>query len=275
MYKIIIGDSLNGVTVRDYFILKQYSVSQIKRFKYNGEIKVNGIPVTVRYRMKTGDVLELSTENRLLTPQFAPDAAKLLYCDKYLYLAEKPYGIPTHPDKANVNGTLGNMLAATFGDGFCLRIITRLDKTTSGIVLGALDEITAEKLNRQQQNRLIRKIYRAEVVGVMKNDNGTIQLPLLRRDAENKTVVDDKGKYAETEYEVVERRQTTTIVKLYPHTGRTHQLRAHMSAAGHPIVGDVLYGAAKDERIKLHCERLSFTHPYEQKTVDYCLPCDF
>ena len=166
------------------------------------------------------------------------------------------------------------MLSATFGEGFELRIITRLDKTTSGLVLGAFDEITAEKLNEMQRIHRITKQYVALVEGLL-TQNGEINLPLARLDNENKTVVSEQGKQAVTKYEVIENRQNKTLLRVYPLTGRTHQIRAHLSAIGCPIVGDELYGAKPNDRIKLHCERIMFTHPYSGKTVDIVSPIEF
>lgn len=275
MKKFVVDERLAGKTVKDYFESEGYSTSQIKRFKYGGEIRVNGQIVTVRYALKAGDVVELATHNRLTTPLRADTAAEILYSDKYLYVAEKPYGVAIHPDRAHNNDTFGNMLARSFGEGFELRIVTRLDKTTSGLVLGAFDEVTAAKLNEMQQNHLITKQYVAEVDGVVESDNGAIELPLSRVENQNKTVADVNGKPAVTKYETVKRLAENTVVRLYPLTGRTHQIRAHLSAIGHPVTGDELYGGTPSTRVKLHCERLSFTHPYTNELVEITSPHNF
>ena len=183
----------DGVAIKQYLAEQGYSSTQIKRFKFGGEITVNGEPVTVRHILKDGDVLTLATEERLATPEIATHPAEILYVDKYLYVAKKQYGVAIHPDRAHKTDTFGNMLAASFGENFQLRIVTRLDKTTSGLVLGALDEVTAERLNSLQQSHGITKIYSALVEGIMEEDNGEIDLPLARIDKENKTVVDFEG----------------------------------------------------------------------------------
>lgn len=274
MQKIVIDEQLNGLTIKQLFEKLQYSTSQIKRLKYDGEILVNGASRTVRYTLNLGDIVTLRTFNRHKTPKFAPVAANVLFADEYLYVAYKPYGVASHPDRTHKNDTLGNMLSTAFGEGFTLRIITRLDKTTSGLVLGALDEITAEKLNEMQKSHQITKQYIALAEGTL-TQNGEINLPLLRLDTENKTVVSEQGKQAVTKYEVIENRQNQTLLRVYPLTGRTHQIRAHLSAIGYPIAGDESYGAKPDDRIKLHCERITFTHPYGGKTVDIVSPIEF
>lgn len=174
--------------------------------------------------------------------------------------------MPIHPDRTHRNETFGNRLATTFGDGFCLRIITRLDKTTSGLALGALDEITAQKLNEMQQRHAIEKTYVARVRGSFDAQNGRIDLPLRRDDKRNKTVVADDGKPATTLWKVLN--GEPSLLQVTPLTGRTHQIRAHLSAIGHPIVGDELYGGTPAERVMLHCCRLKFTHPITGENID-------
>lgn len=261
-------------TLKQYLANKGYSTSQIKRFKYDGAISVNGEPVTVRYVLQTGDVLKLSSNERLSTPTFSNQSAEILYQDDWLYVANKPYGVAIHPDRAHNTDTFGNMLATAFGQGFQLRLITRLDKTTSGLVLGALDEITAQKLNEMQLHHQISKTYLCLVEGLLDSD-GEIDLPLTRIDGQNKTIVDSQGKPSLTVYKVIARRNDATLLQATPVTGRTHQIRAHLSAIGHPICGDTLYGAQLTERIALHCQKLHFIHPYTQQTVEISAPIEF
>lgn len=263
-----------GLTIKEYLAKQGYSTTQTKRFKYGGKISVNGQSVTVRYVLKEGDVLTLATDDRLATPTFASQSAEVLFADQYLYVANKPYGAPIHPDRAHKTDTFGNMLATSFGANFQLRIVTRLDKTTSGLVLGAFDEVTAQKLNDLQQQHGIAKTYLALVEGNVTN-SGKITLPLARLDGQNKTVVDKNGKQSQTIYTVVEKRESTTLLSVTPLTGRTHQIRAHLSAIGHPIVGDTLYGANPAERIMLHCEKIAFTHPYTNEQIEIASNIDF
>lgn len=271
--KFTVDDNLAGKTLKQYFAEQGYSTTQVKRYKYGGKILVNGTPQTVRYTLQKGDEVLLITTERLQTPAFSPEHAKVLFADKYLYVAEKPYGLPIHPDRAHRDDTFGNRLATTFGNGFCLRIVTRLDKTTSGLVLGALDEITAQKLNEMQQNHAIEKTYLARVGGTLDAPSGRIDLPLSRCDKTNKTVVSEQGKPATTLWQVADSEKS--LLTVTPLTGRTHQIRAHLSAIGNPIVGDELYGGAPNKRVMLHCHRLKFTHPLTGKSVDVISEEDF
>ena len=272
---LIIPEQYDGISLKEYLSEQGYSTTQVKRFKYGGEMTINGKAVTVRQILKFGDTLTLTTDERLETPVFASSPAKILYADKYLYVANKPYGVPIHPDRAHKTETFGNMLATSFGTEFQLRIVTRLDKTTSGLVLGALDEVTAQKLNALQQVHGIVKNYVALVEGKVDME-GEITLPLTRIDGQNKTVVDvENGKTSHTVYTIREARDNTTLLSVTPLTGRTHQIRAHLAAIGHPIVGDTLYGAQPANRIMLHCEQLTFTHSYTGEQIHVCSAIDF
>lgn len=265
-----IGAVDNGKTIRQLFAEMKLSATTIKKFKYDGVIDVNGSVQNVNYVLKCGDLLTLVANERAMHPEKAALSAKIAYVDDFLYIADKPYNLNTHPDRAHREDTLGNRLSTTFGEDFALRIVTRLDKTTSGLVLGALDAVTAERLNDMQLRHEIAKTYIAAVHGQFEQRQGQIDLPLLRVDEQNKTVCDCSGKAACTVYSVVNYNpeQDVTIVRLCPLTGRTHQLRAHMAALGHPLVGDVLYGGKPADRIYLHCMQLTFVHPVTGKTID-------
>ena len=275
MQKFTVDNNLAGKTLKEYFAEQGYSTTQIKRYKYGGKITVNGQEKTVRYVLETGDEVVLQTETRLETPLFAPQKAKVLFVDKYLYVAEKPCELAIHPDRAHRIDTFGNRLAATFGDGFALRIITRLDKATSGLVLGALDEITAQKLNKMQENHEIQKTYFARVESRCEAPSGRIDLPLLRCDSCNKTVVSHEGKSATTLWKVLSQKDGNTLLEVTPVSGRTHQIRAHLSAIGHPIIGDELYGGSSARRVMLHCCKLQFTHPITGVRVEVLSTEDF
>ena len=260
----VVDKSLADKSIKQYFEQEGLSTTEIKRFKYDGHILANGTSVTVRDVMKLGDKMEFATNQRLQTPTFATQSAQIVYQDDHLYVAYKPYGVAIHPDLAHKGETFGNMLATTFGENFVLHIITRLDKTTDGLVLGALDEITAQKLNDMQFHHKIHKTYIAKVEGILQGE-GKIDLPLARQG--NKTVVDQGGKNALSFYKAVAHLENTTTVELTLGTGRTHQLRAHLATIGHPIVGDKLYGATTDGNICLSCVRLQFEHPKTGKDL--------
>lgn len=263
MKQLTVDQNLAGKTVKEYFLSQGYSTRQIKNVKFDGYITVNGQPVTVRKVLKLGDVLCFEGTELLNTPTFSSQKAQLLFCDNCLYVAKKPYGIATHPDRAYNGDTLGNRLATTFGKDFRLRVVTRLDKTTSGLVLGALDWLTANKLNTLQLHHGIEKRYLAVAEGDL--SDGQCPLPLIR--LENKTEVSPNGKPALTLWQAVAHFDGKTLLCVTPKTGRTHQIRAHLAHVGHPIVGDELYGAKPSARIMLHCAEIRFVHPETGKEI--------
>lgn len=265
----------DGKTIKQLFAEKGYSLELIKKFKYDGAIEVNGERKTVRWVLREGDLLVLEANESAAHPVPAETPAVIVYADNYLYLADKPYGINTHPDRAHKDDTLANRLATTFGADFVMHVTTRLDRTTSGLVLGAFDTLTAEKLNSMQLRHEIHKTYLAVAEGIVKDDHDEVALPLARADEQNKTVVRGDGKPSLTEYRVLQRLydKNLTEVSLVPHTGRTHQLRAHMAAIGHPLLGDVLYGGNEADRIYLHCTALDFVHPITGERIVKQSPC--
>ena len=146
-------------------------------------------------------------------------------------------------------------------------IIHRLDRATSGVMIGAKDDKTASLLVKQFQNRKVKKTYYAVVEGVPKELKATIQLPIGRNPSKPSTFrVDPNGKSAETYYEVEKTNGKRSLIRLEPKTGRTHQLRVHMAYIGTPIVGDSVYGK-KDERLFLHAAKLEITIPTSKRIV--------
>lgn len=159
------------------------------------------------------------------------------------------------------------------------RIVHRLDRDTSGLLVLARDADTHRELSRQFHDREVDKRYIALIHGSPADDGGEITLP-LRYDPPTKPrhVVDlENGQSARTLWQVIERHDTFTRVALVPYTGRSHQLRVHMQALGHPIMGDALYGPASDptERLCLHAESLGFTHPVGREHLRFSLPEPF
>jgi tRNA pseudouridine32 synthase/23S rRNA pseudouridine746 synthase len=156
--------------------------------------------------------------------------------------------------------------------------VHRLDLGTSGVLVVATRRKAETILRQQFQNRLTRKLYLARVQGVMSEDSGQVDLPLIC-DWPNRPmqmVCHDTGKPAQTDYQVLERDGESTLVLLRPHTGRSHQLRVHMASLGHPILGDNLYGEARPgERLLLHASQLGLYHPYSGEWTTFHAPCDF
>lgn len=160
-------------------------------------------------------------------------------------------------------------------------IVHRLDMATSGIMIMALNKAAHVSISQQFEKRKTQKSYIARVFGHLAHPQGSVDLPLIC-DWPNrpKQMVDhDKGKPSLTHYQVLSQNSTSTLVKLMPVTGRSHQLRVHMLALGHPIQGDKLYATGKalssSPRLQLHAKQLSFTHPVSQQMMNFTAPCPF
>ena len=208
---------------------------------------------------------------------------KIIYEDQYLIIIDKPAGISVLPDGWEKNSEyLVKMLEEQYGNpstssGQRIFIVHRLDKITSGVMVFARDAETHRALNIQFENHDAHKTYHAIVEGNPKWDEKVAKHP-LRADVgkKHRTAVDDKnGKPSETRFRVIKRNPESALVEAKPMTGRTHQIRVHAYALGHPLVEDVLYGARDIYgfgRPMLHAQSLSFIHPATHERVKFSTP---
>lgn len=196
---------------------------------------------------------------------------QILYEDDDLAVVVKPCGMVVHPAAGNEDGTLVNALLFHLknlsGIGGALRpgIVHRLDKDTSGLLLVAKNDATHAALSDALKARTIHKTYRAVARGAFKEPTGVVEAPIGRspKDRKKMAIVPD-GRYARTEYRVLEPLRGATLVDVNLITGRTHQIRVHFASIGHPLLGDPLYGGKNRPpvgRLMLHARRIEFTHP--------------
>lgn len=196
---------------------------------------------------------------------------QILYEDDDLAVVVKPCGMVVHPAAGNEDGTLVNALLFHLknlsGIGGALRpgIVHRLDKDTSGLLLVAKNDATHAALSDALKARTIHKTYRAVARGAFKEPTGVVEAPIGRspKDRKKMAIVPD-GRYARTEYRVLEPLRGATLVDVNLITGRTHQIRVHFASIGHPLLGDPLYGGKNQPsvgRLMLHARRIEFTHP--------------
>ena len=202
----------------------------------------------------------------------------VLYEDKDIIVLDKPSGLLTVPGKdPALHDSLETRVQQLHPTA---KVVHRLDKDTSGVLLMALNKPALGHLGRQFEQRLTTKSYVARVWGELAEAHGTVELPLAT-DWENKPrqKVDPHGRPSRTEWEVIGREPGATRLRLTPHTGRTHQLRVHMLAIGHPILGDVFYATgealAAAGRLQLHAETLGFAHPADGRAMHMLAPCPF
>jgi 23S rRNA pseudouridine1911/1915/1917 synthase len=259
----------------------------------DGTVLVNGKPAKPSYKVRENDEIEVEL-TELPATLFEPEDIPLdiVYEDEFLAVINKPAGMVVHPGAGVTSGTLANALAFHFGlptadlgrGGSKIQdlrsrigIVHRLDKDTSGLIVVAKDEQSAEELSRQFHDREVEKSYVALVHGWVENDSGTIERPIAR-DKHNRTRmrVADYGRHALTLWRVRDRSEKFTLLAVDIKTGRTHQIRVHLASINHPVVGDEIYNAGRDKtvadlnvrkgiadlgRFFLHAERLAFTHP--------------
>ncbi len=282
----------------DHFLVEQgvpYSRSQIKKWIDDGRLSVNGQREKGGYRLKIGDFLELLPEAPTplaLTPENIP--LSINYEDQDLLVLDKPAGLVVHPAPGNYSGTLVQALLFHCHDlsgiGGVLRpgIVHRLDKDTSGLMVVAKNDMAHQRLIHQFQTGKVTKEYQALVWGHPLRSQGRIESPIGRHPVQRKKMAVNAihGKPALTEWQVIERfPQGITWLKLVIKTGRTHQIRVHLSSQGWPVVGDPLYGGKKNipppqrggtvdvqkeiSRQLLHACRLAFFHPTTHNYLDF------
>ncbi|CCN37996.1 Ribosomal large subunit pseudouridine synthase A [Vibrio nigripulchritudo SO65] len=201
------------------------------------------------------------------------------YQDEDILIANKPSGLLSVPGKAPEHADcMWSRLRETYSE---IEVVHRLDMSTSGLMLFAKHKEAERALKKQFQYRLTHKIYYARVWGHPENDQGEVDLPLICDwpNRPRQKVCFEHGKASLTRYQVVKREEKTSIVRLLPITGRSHQLRVHMQALGHAIVGDEFYASpeamAFADRLELHATELTFYHPATQELQAMFVPCDF
>jgi len=287
MNKHILKVAEDSVAQRlDVFLAQSLACSPSRSFVRKlidfGHVKVNEYIVKAHHKVVFGDEIFVEIPKGFLTQKYiSPEQIDLdiFYEDECLLVINKPSGMLVHPARGCYSGTLVNALlnySGKLSDGseeMRPGIVHRLDKETSGLILIAKDNITHAKLAKQFQRRLIQKKYIALVGGIIEFDEGMVDAPLGRHPrhfGKRGVKFDDSAKEAITYYKVIKRSDDVTLVSLFPKTGRTHQLRVHMSYMKHPILGDEKYGNKKTFfRLALHAQSIGFQHPYRKCLVEF------
>lgn len=243
--------------------------------KTDDGIVLDGKRVFVNEVVKKGQILTVSIHDGVSDIVKSDIPLEVLYEDEDIIAINKPRSMPTHPSLNHYEDTLANGLMHYFdGQNFTFRAITRLDRDTSGVVLVAKNPLSAFVLAEQMKNGGINKEYTAVVNGTVNPTEGRISAPIKRKyESIILRCVSDDGKEAITDYKTDLSYNGLSLVSLFPKTGRTHQLRVHMSHIGVPIFGDDLYGAPqKNEATRLHCRMISFVHPSSREKIEIAAP---
>jgi len=305
-YKFTVPEIKDKVRLDKYITMfvENASRTKVQKAINLGNVLVNGECVKSNYLVKPYDEIEIELpvpDKQEILPENIP--LNILYEDEYLLLVNKPAGMVVHPAYKNYDGTLVNALmyySRKSGGGLSdlngferAGIVHRLDKDTSGILVVAKDEYTHRKLSEQFSRHSINREYRAIIWGSFKKKEGIIENRISRdkKDRKKMAVINSEteGKNAITEYKIIEEYDFLSQINLRLRTGRTHQIRVHMSYSGHPVFGDEMYGGRVPHSVNLtsalkirinnllellprqalHARLLGFIHPHSKEKIEF------
>ena len=275
------GERLDKITPAH---VPDLSRAMAQRLIKAGEVTVNGRPSKPSYRVQVGDEVVVRVPSEMPAP-VVPENIPLdvIYEDDALLVVNKPAGMVVHPAYGHASGTLVNAVLAhcpqiaDVGGPDRAGVVHRLDKDTSGLILIAKDGVTRATLQRQFKRRQVAKTYLALVEGQMQPREGVVEAPVGRDKRQRKKMaVVRSGREARTMYRAIEYFANYTLLEVRPHTGRTHQVRVHLSWLGYPIVGDAVYGRHRQRLLRgrhfLHAARIRFSHPATSEEVEFEAP---
>lgn len=276
MEKIVVQDNEKGTRLDSYVTSKNKELSRtaVQRLIENGDILANNNIQKISYKVASGDVIKITIPEVKKIDLKAQDIPiDVVYEDNDIIVVNKPKGLVVHPAVGNPDGTLVNAIMnickdSLSGIGGEARpgIVHRLDKDTTGLLIIAKNDKAHINLSNQIKNREVKKIYIALVRGNVPEDEATINMPIGRSTKDRKKMaVTKNGKEAVTHFKVLKRFERYTLLEVKIDTGRTHQIRVHMSEIGYPVVGDMVYSNGKNEfgvqGQMLHAKSLDFKHP--------------
>ena len=291
--KIIITEDEVGGRIDKLLMSNQVASSrtQLQNYIAEGYLKVNGNIAKANYKVRLHDEITLVIPDSVdMTIEAQDMNLDIVYEDSDVIVVNKPVGLVVHPAAGHPDGTLVNALLYHCGESLsgingALRpgIVHRIDRDTSGLLIAAKNDFAHQALAAQLQDHSLYREYEAVCVGGLREDRGTVDAPIGRHPTDRKKMCVDwkNGRPAVTHWTVLERFPGYTHIQCRLETGRTHQIRVHLASIGHPLLGDVVYGAKKPvpglAGQCLHARRLSFVHPRtgERVTVECPLPAYF
>lgn len=264
----------------------EFSRSYLQKLLKEQKVTADGRPVKANYKIQPGAEIQVEIPD-MEVPDIRPEDIPLdiLYEDEHLLVVNKPKGMVVHPAAGHTEGTLVNAVMAHCGDNLSgingvLRpgIVHRIDKDTTGALVICKEDAVHRDLAEQLKEHSIKRRYRAIVQGNLKEDEGTIEGPIGRHPTDRKKMAINykNGKDAVTHYKVLERFGQYTYIECRLETGRTHQIRVHMTSIGHPLLGDTVYGSSKNpfhlQGQTLHAMILGFRHPVTGEYIEFEAP---
>lgn len=280
----LIVEEDEGVRLDKYLslTLPEYTRSFLQKQIEDENVTVNNKVVATKYKVKIGDMICIKIPEPVDVDIIAEDIPiEIMYEDEDVIIVNKPQNMVVHPAPGNYTGTLVNALLYHCKDNLSgingeIRpgIVHRIDKDTSGILMIAKNDHAHLVLSELLKDHSITRKYHAIVQGTFKEDEGTVEAPIARSSQDRKKMaVVQGGRYAKTDYKVLERFKNYTYVELTLYTGRTHQIRVHMKHIGHPLLGDMVYGTQKQlfglDKQMLHAKVLGFQHPSKGEYVEF------
>ena len=247
------------------------SVRMLCSIKKEKSVTVNGKYVPMHTMVYGGDIIKIELPHESNEYEAQQMGIEVLYEDFDLLVVEKPFGMVVHPTRNHLENTMLNALKYYFDENGIkskVRFVNRLDRDTSGILIVAKNAYAHSVLTKDTSMWEMHKKYIAVVEGQL-DESGTIRLPIIKSEDGIRRTVDENGQECVTHYRTIKSNERASFVELELETGRTHQIRVHMSAIGHPIFGDELYGGNMDfiERQALHCIELGFYSPRLEKEI--------
>jgi len=278
-YQIDKADHYDNVlhVLKEQFLLSDRLITKLKKAN---KIYLNDLQTYTKKSLTVGDtvsvLIDFEEDNSNIVASNIP--LNIIYEDDYLLVLNKPANIAIHPSILHFDNSLSNGVKFYFdklGLKKKIRIVNRLDRNTSGIVILAKNEYIQECLIKQMKTNEFKKEYLAIAKGILESKSGTLNFPIARKEGSiiERTVSSD-GDSAITHYDVVKEFNNLSLVHIVLETGRTHQIRVHFSHIGHPILGDTLYGSPSKliNRQALHSYKLTFIHPVTKKVVSLEAP---
>ena len=247
------------------------SVRMLCSIKKEKSVTVNGKYVPMHTMVCGTDIIKIELPHESNEYEAQQMGIEVLYEDFDLLVVEKPFGMVVHPTRNHLENTMLNALKYYFDENGIkskVRFVNRLDRDTSGILIVAKNAYAHSVLTKDTSMWEMHKKYIAVVEGKL-DESGTIRLPIIKSEDGIRRMVDENGQECVTHYRTTKSNERASFVELELETGRTHQIRVHMSAIGHPIFGDELYGGNMDfiERQALHCIELGFYSPRLEKEI--------
>ncbi|MDY5021737.1 MAG: RluA family pseudouridine synthase [Blautia sp.] len=285
---IMVDASESGIRIDRFLASKcgDLSRSYLQKLLKDQQVLVNDKECKANYKVQAEDRICLFLP-QLTEPDILPEDIPLdiLYEDEYVLVVNKPKGMVVHPSAGHYSGTLVNAVMAhchgnLSGINGIMRpgIVHRIDKDTTGALLVCKNDASHRDLAEQLKEHSIKRRYRAVVSGNLKEDQGVIDAPIGRHPVDRKKMAVNykNGKEAVTHYKVLERFGNATYVECRLETGRTHQIRVHMTSIGHPLLGDEVYGSGKNpyhlQGQALHAMVLGFVHPATGEYMEFTAP---